>query len=199
MKLDGFETKIGRLKDGSEYTDFYLKEGGSKKSIRLMRKESGDIIIEVVINGAPQNLTPGDRLTSPVWSEELELRMLKAMAVHNMGAVWLEDGFTELDIEMIRRGFDIGTTPGGEMLWYKREIAAMVVVLRDKSKLLPGAFTDPGKLVVIGPTKKELVAKTEDFRSLLGLIDSNAHYDLFQPYHNVEIGNFFLRDGITTH
>ncbi|MCZ7861492.1 hypothetical protein O9X98_08780 [Agrobacterium salinitolerans] len=199
MELEGFKSKSGKTADGERLVEYYPEGEGTRRSLKLRVNSDNNLIIEFIEDGTVPGVALGERVTSPVHSEELEQRFLKAMASHHFNATWLEDGHTVIDLEMVRRGYEVGTLKSGELIWYRRENGATIIVKREESDQLPSSFADPARLVVIGATGKELVVKALDYKSLVLFMESNAHYDLYRPDHDIHIPGVYSLDLVTVH
>jgi hypothetical protein len=199
MELEGFKSKAGTTAEGERLVEYYREGEGSRRSLKLRVSKDNNLIVEFIENRTVPGVALGERVTSPAHSVELERRFLQAMASHHFNATWLEDGHTVVDLEMVRRGFEVGKLKSGEFIWYRRENGATIIVKREESDQLPSSFTDPARLVVIGVTGKELVVKALDYKSLVLFMESNAHYDLYRPDHDIHIPGVYSPDHITVH
>ncbi|MDW9478671.1 hypothetical protein GOB57_08130 [Sinorhizobium meliloti] len=199
MKLEGFKSKSATTAEGERIVEYYPHDAGPRRCLKLRVNEGQNLIVEFIEDGTVPGIAPGERVTSPVHSEELEKRFLTAMAAHHFNATWLEDGHTVVDLEMVRRGYEVGKLGSGELIWYRRENGATIIVKREESDQLPSSFADPTRLVVVGVTGKELVVKAMDFKSLVLFMESNAHYDLYQPDHDIHIPGVYSTGHITVH
>ncbi|MCV9963899.1 hypothetical protein OIU34_18645 [Pararhizobium sp. BT-229] len=199
MELEGFKSKSGTTAEGERVVEYYPEDSGSRRRLKLRVNKEKNLIVEFIEDGAVPGVALGERVTSPVHTDELEKRFLTAMASHHFNATWLEDGHTVIDLEMVRRGYEVGTLKSGEFIWYRRENGATIMVKREESDQLPSSFEDPTRLVVVGVTGKELVVKALDYRSLVLFMESNAHYDLYQPHHDIHIPGVYSTDHVTVH
>jgi hypothetical protein len=199
MELDGFKLTTETTAAGERIANYRPLGQTMGRHLRLRVNTDGNLIVEYIEGKAVPGVTLGERVTSPVHSDELEWRLLKVMAVHNFNASWLMDGHTEIDIEMVSRGYEVGKLVSGELIWFRREHGSTFVVKREESDQLPSAFDQAARLVVVGITRKELVVKTLDYRSLISFMESNSHYDLYQPQVDIHIPGLYLPDFITFH
>lgn len=199
MELKGFRSKSCLTLDGERLVEYFAEDGGNRKSLKLRVNDAGNLIVEYMEDGCSPGVVLGERITSPVRTEELEKRLLNAMASYHFGADWLDDGFTLVDLEMVRRGYEVGKIKSGELIWYRRENGATLIVKREESDQLPGSFSDSARLVVVGVTGKELVVNALDYKSLVSFIETNAHYQLYQPHQDIRINGIYDADGITEH
>lgn len=199
MELQGFETRSTPAPGGGRMIDYYLTGSAKSKSIRLRISTADEICIEYVEYGALPEAGKNERVTSPVYSDEILGRMLRAMASRHMNADWLEDGFTRIDLEMIDRGFEIGRLKSGELLWFRREYGSTFMVRRVGSVVLPSSYEDVTQMVVIGPSRHELVVDALDYRSLLMFIDADGHYNNYHPRIDTRLEGIYSLDFVTVH
>lgn len=198
MELEGF-TSIHKTTRQGERVAVYYPDDSLRRHLKLTVNADHNCVVEFIEDGGVPGISLGERLTSPVHSEELERRFLKSMALHHFNASWLIDGHTEIDIEMVRRGYNVGKLVSGELIWFRREHGSTFVVKREESDQLPSSFDQAARLVVTGITRKELVVKTLDYRSLISFMESNSHYDLYQPHVDIHIPGLYLPDFLTFH
>jgi hypothetical protein len=199
MVLEGFKSRSRLNGEGEKVVEYAPKGGKGRRQLRLRINKNGNFVVELLENGVVPGVALGERVTCPVYSAELEGRLLMAMALHHFRFPSSENGHSIVDVEMISRGFDVGKLKSGELIWFRCEHGATFVVKREDSDQLPSWFTQPTRLVVVGITGKELVAKALDFRSLIRFMEANGHYEMYQPYHNIHIPGFYSDDLLTFH
>ncbi|MBY3150870.1 hypothetical protein HFO56_00305 [Rhizobium laguerreae] len=199
MELEGFVKTSGTTPEGERLVEYHLEGTNGWKRLRLRENKDGNLVVEFVEGGGVPGVALGERVTSPIHTDVLEKRFLFAMASLHFDAKWLEDGHTVIDLEMIKRGYEVGKLKSGELIWYRREYGATLVVKREDSDQLPTSFTDPTRLVVVGITRKELVINALDYRSLVLFMESNAHYEFYQPHHDIHIPGVYSADHVTVH
>lgn len=191
MELEGFKARSIPAADGGRVTEYYPDDASPSRCVRMAITEEGNIVGQLLENGEIPGVVLGERVTCPIHTSELEGRILKAMLFHHFGADWLEDGYATVDIEMIRRGYEIGRLKGGELIWFRRENGATFVIKREDSDQLPASFKDPTRIVVVGATGKELVVVALNFGSLVSFMNTNAHYELYRPHQDVHIHGIY--------
>jgi hypothetical protein len=199
MELEGFVSKTGTTPEGERLVEYHLEGAGRAKRLKLRVNREGNLIVEYVEGGTVPGVVLGERVTSPIHTDELEKRFLFAMASLHFNATWLDDGHSVIDLEMIKRGFEVGKLKTGELIWYRREHGATLIVKREDSDQLPTSKDDPTRLVVVGVTGKELVIRALDYRSLVLFMESNAHYEFYQPHHDIHVPSVYSADLITVH
>jgi hypothetical protein len=199
MELEGFVSKAGTTPEGGRLVEYHLEGNGRGKRLKLRVNTDGNVIVEFIEGEAVPGVVLGERVTSPVHTNELEKRFLFAMASLHFNATWLDDGHSLIDLEMIKRGYDVGKLKSGELVWYRREHGTTLLVKREDSDQLPTTFADPTRLVVVGVTGKELVVKALDYKSLVLFMESNAHYEFYQPHHDIHIPGVYSADLVTLH
>lgn len=199
LVLEGFDSTSIRKDDGTLVVDYFPVSAPASRSVRIAVTAEGSILAEVVEGRARPGAANGERVTCPVHTDELERRILCAMLSLHFGASWLEDGFTAVDKEMVSRGYDIGALATGELIWFRQENGSTLIVKRDGSDRLPGSYNDPARLVLIGPTGKELVVEATDYRSLVFFMEANAHYNLYQPHDNIRLTGVYSKGDVTVH
>jgi hypothetical protein len=199
MELAGFKSKHGTTAEGERIVEYYPEYADLRRYLKLRVNKENHLIVEFIEDGGVPGLILGERLTSPIYTEDLEKRFLTAMASLHFNATWLEDGHTLIDQEMVRRGYEVGKLKAGEMIWYRRENGATIIVKREETMDLPSSFDDPTRLIVVGVTGKELVVQALDYRSLVLFMESNAHYDLYQPHHDIHIQGVYSTGLVTVH
>jgi hypothetical protein len=185
MEIDGFKSKKGHNEDGDEYVDYHPEGDRPTKVLRCRDYHSG-FIIEVLENGRVAEVEQGERVSSPVADHSIRQRLLNAMACLHFSAGWLEDRFTQIDLEMVRRGFVVGMM-GENFIWFRKELGATHIVKRDDSSELPSSLWQPTTLSVIGVTGKQLTVSTLDFSALVTLMKQDMHYQLYNPEHDMHL------------
>lgn len=194
MEMEGFKTSVTKKPDGAETFEYRPLLEPRGRVIRSTHYVNGDCVLEYLEYGEIPGATPGERVGMPKSVNHLEPRLLKAMAVHHFGAIWLEDGFTEVDVEMIGRGFEIGGLPTGDAVWCKRENGTVLVVKRCDDTRLPGSMDDRTQMGLKGSSGAQLSVTAVDLRSMLGFLDAKVPYSLYNPRSDVNLEEIYTTD-----
>lgn len=199
MELNGFKSRSSKTPNGERLVEYYPEGSDGRKLLKLRISDNGIVAVELIENGTTPGIDLGECVTSPVHTDEMEKRLLTAMASHHFNADWLEDGHTVVDLEMIRRGFEVGKLESGELVWYRRENGATIIVKREESDQLPSSLSDPVRIIVVGITGKELVVQAMDYKSLLQCMDAGMHYEMYNPRQDIHVSGVYSLADITIH
>lgn len=200
MEFEGLKSRIVTTADGKQVSEYWRKTNQGRGVLTLtVDTVKGNFTVQYLEGGKTPGVVPGERVSSPSVTETLMRRCVVSMAIVHLGAAWLADGYSEVDIEMVKRGYEIGALVSGHLIWFRREHGATIIVKREESDQLPSTPLDPTHLVIIGLSGKELVVKAMDYRSLVLFIESDAHYEIYQPFHDVLIPGLYSPKLNTVH
>lgn len=211
MKVEGFDSKSQAHPAGGTLERFKPKTGGSR-SLVMRKTPNGHMWVELQTSGVYEATADNERVTCPVNDDHTALRLVKAMAVVHFDAKWLEDGYTEVDGAMIRRGYDVGALPDNGLLWFRKENGLLIIIRRMRTDLasdtpmallddprLPASFGDPAQLILRGPQEREVNVRAADYRALVAFVDQNQHFDLYSPSYDVSIEGLYTADDSHVH
>lgn len=199
MELEGFYTNVVEQDENTTITEYRAEGHPEWKCLSVKSTRDGDIIINLLENGEPPQISPGERTASPENNELIMSRLLKAMAVYHFNAHWIEDGYTTIDTEMISRGFEVGRCSDGKLIWVKTVGGITTMVTRGNSNSLLSSHSNEALFTVKGPSGTQLNGLAFDVKSLLRFIDGNNHLQLYNPYHDVNIGGIYHSESHTKH
>jgi hypothetical protein len=199
MDLEGFDLRADQTDAGETVLEFRVSRSSARRFLKVRFNETENLIVELIENGGVAELFLGERVTSPINSPELAGRLLRAMAFLHLDTRWVEDSYTLVDVEMVKRGYNIGRLQSGELIWYSTELGSTFIVSRENSYQLPDSYDVPARLTLIGVTGMKLVLGAVDYRSLVQLMESGLHYEMYNPHHNIHIPGLYMKDGHTTH
>lgn len=199
MELEGFYTNVVKQDESTTITEYRAEGHPYWKCLSVQSTQNGDVIINLLEDGKPPLISPGERTSSPENNELIMSRLLKAMAVYHFNAHWIEDGYTTIDTEMISRGFEVGRCPDGKLIWLKTVGEIAILVTRENSDTLLSSHSNGAFVTVKGPSGTKLNGFAFDVNSLLQFIDSNKHLQLYNPYHDVNIGGIYHSESHTKH
>jgi hypothetical protein len=194
LELEGFRRKARRAARNCVDAEYVALGRGDFRCLKFVRHANSNVFVTAMEGAAVPDFEHGWRVSAVRADEALSRRLLNAMAIIHFEAKWLCDGLSDIDVQMIRRGFSVGVLATGERVWSRADISSRVFVFKTKSKELPSSTTDGITLILAGADGHRVTVGIRDFTSLVEMLDGDIHYKLFKPGVDIEIAGLSGKD-----
>ncbi len=142
MLIDGLTLKTEKNSNGKEILRFYADDKGKNRYIQVEKHGNGAATFVYLEDGVVPGIEEGEELELLQQSDKYLERLVRAMAYLHMDVEDAANGYTMIDAEFIRRGFQIRFALDGFAAWVKTGNVATIVM----SKLEEKGF-QPRKIV----------------------------------------------------
>lgn len=193
IQIDGLYSKVISTRDGRDVVHFYANDLGQGRYIQTETYPSGAATLLYLEDGALPQIENGERLELLQQSDRYIERLIRAMAYLHMGVEDAANGFTIMDVEFIKRGFEIRFALDGVPAWVKVTEVATIVISKVGEKGLPspGDFEFQG--VFSGPFIGVTRVTSMGIKELLDFYDRGTYATQIHPGVMIE---FLLREDI---
>lgn len=180
-------------------------EDGSRR-LRVERLSSGTTHVEYLENGAQPKVDPTEEMFVNEDDPALVDRIVRAMAVRHLGVDEAASNLTGLDLEMLSRGFTLGSSETGSAVWIRLASPMTVVFQRREEDGIPRSFDDEVSAICLIPGRRHVRFICGNVRSALMVVDTNMAYEVdetknedLEPDEMVTIPFFLDRKSVVIH
>jgi len=198
MDIEGLKATTRQAGKGCE-ADFSAVDGSPRRHIVLRVPGNGTAMAEFLEGGERPGLEAGEVLPIAFYTEEIGDRIVRAMAKLHMGVEEAASGYTDVDAEMISRGFVIGSVDGRLPAWVADNGTSVVIVSRTPEGGLPSTRNDPACLVFGVPNGRKVTVNADTLTAALVMLDSGQLPRLVSPLADVVVDGAYTSDGVTFH
>lgn len=198
MEIEGLKATTRQTGNACE-AEFSAVDGSPRRNIVLRVSDKGTAVAEFREGGERPGLAAGEYLSMAYYSEEIGDRVVRAMAKLHLGIDEAATGYTDVDVEMISRGFVIGSISGKMPAWVADNGSSVVIVSKTPEGGLPSNRGDPACLVYGIPGGRKVTVKAETLTAALAMLDSGQMPLLINPVADVVVEGAYFREEITFH
>lgn len=144
LNIDGLITDVISDPTGDDVVQLYPEGRNKNRFIKVTLNGNGSADLVLIEGKTSPGLEAGERQFIARDAEKYLARVARAMAVLYLGVDEARDGFTTIDIEMVRRGFHLTFAPDGQVAWLRQDSSTAIVI----SQTNDGGLPFPGDFIV---------------------------------------------------
>lgn len=176
MDIDGLDQVVVYKRPYGSLTHFVPANGGPRY-LALETLSTGKSRIELLDDGDMPGEGPGEQLYIEFKHDTAMVeRMVRAMAVFHFRLPEAAGKFTDIDVQMLSKGFEIGFEDGGKPCWIRLH-SAMNVILRNESEdALPVTRNQKVSMLCIIPGRNQIRFKCENLETAFRVLASGRPF-----------------------
>jgi hypothetical protein len=171
LQIDGLATETLPGPNGDEIIRLYPEGRTKARFIQVIPGASGTAEITLIEGKTPPGLDEGERQFIARDAEKYVERMVRAMASLYLGVDDARDGYSTIDVEMVKRGFHITFAPDGQAAWFRQNGSTVMVVSQTNEGGLPFPGDFIVQVIIRGAIGGVVTAYAPSISQLLGYID----------------------------
>ncbi len=180
MKIDGLVSETISQANG-ERIRLYPAGRSKQKFIRIDRSKTGPVSVQLIEGAHPPGLDEGEKVDLAHYDESIVERVVRAMASRHLGMHDLENAYTDIDGEMLARGFGIRFARNGSPHWSRCENGLTYEVAKPGGEGLPGHSAYELQAKVVAPFNASVVVVAPNLGSLMTFVDMKDFLGEMQP------------------
>lgn len=186
MEIEGLTSTTTKRGDALERSFFPEGRRGYRR-ISLKVAGAGIAAAELIEGRERPGIENGEFVPIVGYTEEIGDRVVRAMAKIHFNLDEATTGYTEVDADMISRGFNIGAASGSRPVWSAENGPHFVVVSKTVEGGLPSTAREPATLVFGVPDGHKVTVFAESLEAALRMLDTGQLPRLLKPTCDVEV------------
>lgn len=197
MDIEGLTSKVTVKEAHRSVTVFYPEGSDARAVIALEMLSSGKSRVMLFEDGKSPETDEVHQLYIEVSNSGLVDRMIRAMAILHFGVAAAENAFTDLDVEMLSRGFELGFTDDESPVWIRVSSSMNVVVQKRDKNGLPTRKSDPVAMLCIIPERTQLQFNCENIETAFSTLEKDTPFKTRQDGNPDEMISMDIIDANT--
>ena len=197
MDIEGL--KAVKTRTGSLQEEVFSVEGTSGYRRISLKITPRGAVAELLEGRQRPGIESGEFVPMAIYTPEIGDRVVRAMAKMHFGIEEAATGFTAVDLEMISRGFTVGTASGSHPVWIASEGSHFTVISKTEDGGLPSSVLEPCHMVFGIPNGRRVTVSADNLPAALKMLDSGQMPRLLNPLSDVEVEGAYLTEGHTFH
>lgn len=177
MEIDGLKSVVKHSHPHSVLTHFLPVTGGAR-ILSLETLPTGKALLELREGKDVPNEGPAETLLIDFASDESIIeRMVRAMAVFHFGLDEAGTNLTYIDVELLSRGFELGSEDeGGKPVWIRLHSAMNVVLRNEGEDALPTRRNERISMLCIIPGRNQLRYMCENLETAFKVLEKGRTF-----------------------
>ncbi len=171
LQIDGLVSETIPGPNGGEILRLYPQGRKKMRYIQVTAGDSGSAEIALIEGKSSPGLDAGERQFIARDADKYAGRMVRAMAKLYLGVDEASDGYSAIDVEMVKRGFHIIFAPDGQPAWFRQDGSTVMVVSQTNEGGLPFQGDFIVQVIIRGAIGGVVTAYAPSISQLLGYID----------------------------
>jgi len=198
MEIEGLTSRTTK-QEGMLESSFFPEGGRGYKRISLKVTGAGTAAAELIEGRERPGLDEGEFVPIVGYTDEIGDRVVRAMAKIHFNMEEAATGYTDVDANLITRGFTIGSASGTNPVWIVNHGTHFVVVGKTIEGGLPSSANDPATLVFGVPEGNKVIIHAENLDAALRMLDSGQLPKLLSQTGDIEVKGAYFSEKITFH
>lgn len=192
MQIDGLITERHVGLNGEEIFCFYKLNRSRSQHIQLIHFPDGSASVTFLEGKSSPGISPAERITLFQDSKVFSERLVRAMAKLHLNVDDACNAVASIDMELVRRGFEIRFALDGVPAWVRIDGAGTVVVSKLNEMGLPMPEDDCAQALVTGRLGGNMKISSHSLANLLQYLDAGKYAGYLLPGH---ISEMWLSEG----
>ncbi|MNU37784.1 hypothetical protein D3C71_264420 [compost metagenome] len=176
MEIDGLKTVVKHRQPHSVLTHFLPVTGGAR-ILSLETLSTGKALLELREGEDIPNDGPAERLFIDFSNDQSMIeRMVRAMAVFHFRLDEAETNLTDIDADLLSRGFELGFRDGGEPCWIRLHSSMNVVIRNAEEDALPTRRDERISMLCIIPGRNQIRFMCENLETAFKVLEKGRPF-----------------------